>query len=74
VLGSPLVRDPEFQDHVAAETRALLSTVSACSQAWTRYGPNMSFYPAFNYVCQRCQRCRPATAKASTLTPLTLLF
>jgi hypothetical protein len=29
VLGFPLVRDPEFQDHVAAETRALLSTVSA---------------------------------------------
>jgi hypothetical protein len=29
MLGSTLVRDPEFQDHVVAETRALLSTVSA---------------------------------------------
>jgi tRNA-dihydrouridine synthase len=28
-LGSTLVRDPEFQDHVVAETRALLLTVSA---------------------------------------------
>jgi hypothetical protein len=27
MLGSTLVRDPEFQDRVAAETRALLSTV-----------------------------------------------
>jgi NAD(P)-dependent dehydrogenase (short-subunit alcohol dehydrogenase family) len=29
MLGSTLVRDPEFQDRVVAETRALLSTVSA---------------------------------------------
>jgi NAD(P)-dependent dehydrogenase (short-subunit alcohol dehydrogenase family) len=29
MLGSALVRDQEFQDHVVAETRALLSTVSA---------------------------------------------
>ncbi|HEX4197441.1 MAG TPA: SDR family NAD(P)-dependent oxidoreductase [Caulobacteraceae bacterium] len=28
MLGSPLVRDPEFQDRVVAETRALLSTIS----------------------------------------------
>ena len=28
MLGSALVRDPEFQDRVVAETRALLSTVS----------------------------------------------
>src|SRR5271167_284050 len=27
MLGSPLVRDPEFQDRVVAETRALLATV-----------------------------------------------
>jgi hypothetical protein len=27
--GSTLVRDPEFQDRVVAETRALLSTVPA---------------------------------------------
>jgi hypothetical protein len=26
MLGSTLVRDPEFQDRVVAETRALLST------------------------------------------------
>ena len=29
MLGSTLVRDPEFQDRVVAQTRALLSTVSA---------------------------------------------
>jgi hypothetical protein len=29
MLGSALVRDPEFQDRVVAETRALLSTVTA---------------------------------------------
>ena len=29
MLGSTLVRDPQFQDRVVAETRALLSTVSA---------------------------------------------
>jgi NAD(P)-dependent dehydrogenase (short-subunit alcohol dehydrogenase family) len=29
MLGSALVRDPKFQDRVVAETRALLSTVSA---------------------------------------------
>ena len=29
MLGSAQVRDPEFQDRVVAETRALLSTVSA---------------------------------------------
>jgi hypothetical protein len=29
MLGSTLVRDPEFQDRVVAETRALLSTVPA---------------------------------------------
>jgi hypothetical protein len=29
MLGSTMVRDPEFQDRVVAETRALLSTVSA---------------------------------------------
>src|ERR1700733_1992978 len=28
MLGSPLVRDPEFQDRVVAETRALLATVA----------------------------------------------
>jgi hypothetical protein len=27
MLGSTLVRDPEFQDRVVAETRALLSTI-----------------------------------------------
>ena len=27
MLGSPLVRDPKFQEHVVAETRALLSTI-----------------------------------------------
>ena len=27
MLGSALVRDPEFQDRVVAETRALLTTV-----------------------------------------------
>jgi hypothetical protein len=27
MLGSPLVRDPKFQDRVVAETRALLATV-----------------------------------------------
>ena len=29
MLGSTLVRDPEFQDRVVAETRALLSMISA---------------------------------------------
>jgi hypothetical protein len=29
MLGSALERDPEFQDRVVAETRALLSTVPA---------------------------------------------
>jgi hypothetical protein len=29
MLGSTLARDPEFQDRVVTETRALLSTVSA---------------------------------------------
>jgi NAD(P)-dependent dehydrogenase (short-subunit alcohol dehydrogenase family) len=29
MLGSALVRDPHFQDHVVAETRALLATVAA---------------------------------------------
>ena len=29
MLGSPLVRDPKFQDRVVAETRALLATVPA---------------------------------------------
>jgi hypothetical protein len=29
MLGSALVRDPEFQDRVVAETRALLATVRA---------------------------------------------
>ncbi len=29
MLGSTLVRDPEFQDRVVAQTRALLSTVAA---------------------------------------------
>jgi hypothetical protein len=29
MLGSTLVGDPEFQDRVVAQTRALLSTVSA---------------------------------------------
>ena len=29
MLGSTLVRDPKFQDRVVAETRALLSSVSA---------------------------------------------
>jgi NAD(P)-dependent dehydrogenase (short-subunit alcohol dehydrogenase family) len=32
MLGSALVRDPEFQDRVVAETRALLQTVSACGR------------------------------------------
>jgi len=27
MLGSALVRDPKFQDHVVTETRALLSTI-----------------------------------------------
>jgi hypothetical protein len=27
MLGSTLVRDPKFQDHVVAETRALLATI-----------------------------------------------
>lgn len=29
MLGSALVRDPQFQDRVVAETRALLSTTPA---------------------------------------------
>jgi hypothetical protein len=29
MLGSTLARDPEFQDRVVAQTRALLATVSA---------------------------------------------
>jgi hypothetical protein len=29
MLGSALVRDPEFQDRVVTETRALLATVPA---------------------------------------------
>lgn len=29
MLGSALVRDPKFQDHIVAETRGLLSTVPA---------------------------------------------
>lgn len=29
MLGSTLVRDPQFQDRVVAETRALLATIPA---------------------------------------------
>ena len=79
MLGSTLVRDPQFQDRVVAETRALLLTVSALQslpalpprratsrQRWPRRrAPHAASEPTANQTTS----ARPSVPMPAALTP-----